>query len=402
MSQAPVRPSMSGNTRTGLDLLGREWPRTFRQSNVGLLAHPASVDRSLHHAVDLFLCSKKFRLRSLFGPQHGLRGETQDNMIEWGGYRDPRTGLKVYSLYGDTRKPRPEMLQGIDLMVVDLQDVGSRYYTFIWTLALVMEACRDNGKPVLVLDRPNPISGSGVEGPVLNPAYASFVGLRPLPVRHGMTIAEIALYLKDRYYADLDLHIIPMAGWRRTLWFDQTGLPWVPPSPNMPTLDTAVVYPGMCLLEGTNLSEGRGTTRPFEIFGAPFIDPEKLVTRLNAFRLKGVVFRALHFQPTFQKHAGQLCGGAQIHVTDRSRFKPFLTAAAVLEAALELWPKHFSWNRPPYEYENVLFPIDILAGTDRFRRDLEAGRSLKEMEAWWNEEMAQFKKSIINTYRLYK
>ncbi|GAB4491185.1 MAG: DUF1343 domain-containing protein [Thermodesulfovibrionales bacterium] len=374
----------------------------FRNCTVGLLAHPASVDRSLRHAVDRFLASKKFRLAALFGPQHGFRGETQDNMIEWGGYRDPVTGLAVYSLYGETRKPRPEMLQGLDLMVVDLQDVGSRYYTFIWTLALVIEACQEQSIPVLVLDRPNPITGSATEGPVLDPAYASFVGLRPLPVRHAMTIAEIALYLKDNYYPALDLHLIPMDGWRRAMWFDQTGLPWVLPSPNMPTLDTAVVYPGMCLLEGTNLSEGRGTTRPFEIFGAPFIEPEKLVQRLGAFRLPGVVFRTLHFLPTFQKHSGSLCGGSQIHVTDRKRFRPFLTAAAVLKAVIELWPAKFAWKQPPYEYEEKLLPIDILAGTDRLRKDLEQGRSLKEMEAWWAAEADRFRKSISNNYKIYK
>lgn len=393
---------MSGSTRTGLDLFEKKWPRRFKNCSVGLLAHPASVDRSLCHAVERFLASKKFRLAALFGPQHGFRGETQDNMIEWGGYRDPVTGLPVYSLYGETRKPRPEMLQDLDLMVVDLQDVGSRYYTFIWTLALVIEACQEQSVPVLVLDRPNPITGTATEGPVLEPGYASFVGLRPLPVRHAMTIAEIALYLKDKYYPALDLHIIPMDRWRRAMWFDQTGLPWVLPSPNMPTLETAVVYPGMCLLEGTNLSEGRGTTRPFEIFGAPFIEPEKLVQRLDAFRLAGVVFRALHFLPTFQKHSGSLCGGAQIHVTDRKRFRPFLTAAAVLKAVIELWPAKFAWKQPPYEYEDKLLPIDILAGTDRFRKHLEQGRSLKEMEAWWAAEADRFRKSINNNYNIYK
>jgi uncharacterized protein YbbC (DUF1343 family) len=293
------------------------------------------------------------------------------------------------------------MLMNVDAMVIDMQDVGSRYYTFIWTMALVMEACQEQGKAVVILDRPNPIGGDMTEGPVLRPEFASFVGLRRLPVRHGMTIAEIALYLMDVYYPSLDLYVIKMTGWKRRMWFDDTGLPWVLPSPNMPTLDTAAVYPGMCLLEGTNLSEGRGTTRPFEIFGAPFIKSEKFVDRLRAFRLPGVVFRPLHFLPTFQKHAGKICGGAQIHVTDRNRFKPFKTAAAILKSVRELYPKYFSWNKPPYEYEAKLLPIDILAGTDRLREDIDRGQALNTMEAWWNRESRDFDRKIREKYLIY-
>ena len=262
-------------------------------------------------------------------------------MIEWEGYRDPVTGLPVYSLYGKSRKPLPGMLKNTDAIVVDMQDVGARYYTFIWTMALVMEACQENNKAVVVLDRPNPIGGEMTEGPVLQPEYTSFVGLHSLPVRHGMTIAEIALYLKDLYYPALELHIIPMKGWKRQMWFDETGLPWVLPSPNMPTLETAAVYPGMCLLEATNLSEGRGTTRPFEIFGAPFIKPDILAKRLADIRLPGVVFRPLNFLPTFQKYAGRLCGGCQIHVTNRRKFKPFKTAAAILQVRQGALSKRF-------------------------------------------------------------
>jgi len=282
-----------------------------------------------------------------------------------------------------------------------MQDVGSRYYTFIWTMALVMEACQEQNKSVVVLDRPNPIGGEIIEGPVLQPEFSSFVGLRSLPVRHGMTIAEVALYLKDSYYAGLALHIISMEGWTRRMWFEDTGLPWVLPSPNMPTVETAAVYPGMCLHEATNLSEGRGTTRPFEIFGAPFIGPDMLLKRLKEQQLPGVIFRPLYFLPTFQKHAGSLCGGAQLHITDRKNFKPFKTAATILKSIKELYPKDFSWNQPPYEYEEVHLPIDILSGSDRFRKDIEDGSELDTMEARWNKELSHFNREIRIKYLLY-
>jgi len=293
------------------------------------------------------------------------------------------------------------MLKDVDLLVVDLQDVGSRYYTFIWTLELCMQACHETGKAVIVLDRPNPLTGLGTEGPVLDPEYASFVGQRPLPVRHGMTIGEIGLYLCAEFYPGLDYRVVTMTGWSRKQWFDETGLPWVLPSPNIPTLDTALVYPGMCLLEGTNLSEGRGTTRPFEIFGAPFVHPETLVRVLDEFRLPGVAFRPLSFLPTFQKHANMLCGGAQIHVTDRGRFKPFKTGIAVLKAIHNTWPREFAWKQPPYEYEEIKMPVDILAGTDRLRKGIEAWKDLDEMEAWWKTESRAFER-VRKRYLIYK
>lgn len=335
----------------GLDMFEKYWPGKLRGSCIGLLVHPGSVNRRLEHAVTLFLRSRRFKLKALFGPQHGIRGETQDNMVEWKGFKDKTTGLPVYSLYSHTRKPEPTMLKDIDVIVIDLQDVGSRYYTFTWTMELCMQACLEMDKSVVVLDRPNPLGGATIEGPVLETYYASFVGQRPLPVRHGMTIGEIGSYLREEFYSSLNFHVIPMHGWRRKMWFDETGFPWVMPSPNMPTLDTAAVYPGMCLLEGTNLSEGRGTTRPFEIFGAPFIEPDVLVKRLKEFRLPGVAFRPLYFQPIFQKHAGRLCGGAQIHVTNRERFKPFKTGVAIIKTVHDLYPEHFKWKQPPYEYE---------------------------------------------------
>jgi uncharacterized protein YbbC (DUF1343 family) len=392
---------MPSIVKNGIDLLEKKWPSQLKNARVGLLVHPASISSSFSHTLDICMKYDRFALTSIFGPQHGLWGQTQDNMIEWQGFRDKKTGLPVYSLYGTTRKPCREMLEGIDVMVIDLQDIGSRYYTFIWTMALVMEACEEMGKSVVVLDRPNPITGRHIEGPVLSPEFASFVGLHRLPVRHGMTIGEMGLYFKDTYYPELDFFVIPMRGWKRIMWFDHTRLPWVLPSPNMPTLETATVYPGMCLLEGTNLSEGRGTTRPFEIFGAPFIDPPTLVENLHDQRLPGVIFRPLHFLPTFQKHAGKVCGGAQIHVLERERFRPFKTATAILKVTYELYPDKLRWKSPPYEYEKKLLPIDILAGTDRLRKDIEKGRDLAFMESWWNKDLHDFDEKIRSKYLIY-
>jgi uncharacterized protein YbbC (DUF1343 family) len=386
---------------TGLDIFEKNWPRKLKGARAGLLVHPASVSNSLEHAVDLFMKSKKLRLSALFGPQHGIRGETQDNMIEWEGFRDKRTGLPIYSLYGQTRKPDRTMLRDVDVMVIDMQDVGSRYYTFIWTMELCMQACIEAGKSVVILDRPNPIGGLRTEGPVLDMNYASFVGRRPMPVRHGMTIGEIGSYLKNEFYPSLDFHVIELQGWTRDMWFDETGLPWVIPSPNMPTSDTAMVYPGMCLLEGTNLSEGRGTTRPFELFGAPYADPDILLKRLKAFKLAGVIFRPTYFQPTFQKHAGELCGGAQIHVINREKYRPFKTGVAIIKAVHDLYPDHFEWKQPPYEYVTDKLPIDVLAGTDRLRNDIERGRSLNGMEEWWKAQCLEFNKKVRKKYLIY-
>lgn len=388
--------------KTGLDRFEREWPKALQGARAGLLVHPASVNRALVHAADLLLKSRKVKLTALFGPQHGILGETQDNMVEWSGFRDRKTGLQAYSLYGTTRKPTAAMLKDIDVLIVDLQDVGSRYYTFIWTMELCMQACLERGKALVVLDRPNPVNGKQVEGPVLDMRFASFVGQRPLPVRHGMTMGEIGHYLKTEFYPPADFHVIPVQGWPRDRWFDGTGLPWVLPSPNMPTLETAAVYPGMCLLEGTNVSEGRGTTRPFEIFGAPFIDPDMLVARLRESGLAGVRFRPLSFLPTFQKHAGKLCGGAQIHVTDRTRFRPFKTGAAVVKAVHDLYPRRFRWKKPPYEYEGKKMPIDILTGSDRFRNDIEKGTPLHKMEERWNEELSRFQIQVRRNYLIYR
>lgn len=392
---------MNNSVQTGLDVFEKKWPKELKGASAGLLVHPASVNRRLEHAVDLFKKTRLCEPKALFGPQHGIFGETQDNMVEWKGFRDKKTGLPVHSLYSEIRKPQPGMLKDVDVLVIDMQDVGSRYYTFIWTMELCMQACTELGKAVIILDRPNPIGGILTEGALLDISYSSFVGQRRLPVRHGMSIGEIGEYFKNEFYPSLNLWVIPVQGWERKMWFDETGLPWVMPSPNMPTLDTAVVYPGICLLEGTNLSEGRGTTRPFEIFGAPFIEPESLVERLNEFKLPGVLFRPMYFEPAFQKHAGKLCGGAQIHVTDREKFRPFKTGVAVLKSVHDLYHRNFRWKRPPYEYEMKKMPVDILAGTERLRKDIESGVRLNNMEEWWSGQCREFISGIRSKYLMY-
>ncbi len=347
-----------------VDHLAEVWPKKFRGARIGALLHPASVSSNLEHASRILERhhGDLLRLGAFFGPQHGFLGQTQDNMVEWKSYEHPRLHIPVYSLYGEHREPTAEMLNGLDVLVVDLQDIGSRYYTFIWTLYLCMRACERCGVAVVVFDRPNPINGVTTEGPALNPKYKSFVGMHPLPIRHGRTIGELAQQFRDEAFPNCELSVLPVKNWDRATWFDQTGLPWVMPSPNMPTLDTATVYPGMCLLEGTNISEGRGTTRPFEIFGAPFIDAQKLCSELNALRMPGVFFRENYFQPTFHKFAGELCGGAQLHVTERDTFQPFQTGLEIIRLMRNLYPYQLEWKQPPYEYETEKLPIEALLG----------------------------------------
>jgi len=347
-----------------LDHLRELWPEKLRGARIGALLHPASVSSKLEHASRILerLNGDLFKIAAFYGAQHGFLGQTQDNMVEWKSYEHPRLGVPVYSLYGEHREPTKEMLQDVDVLLVDLQDVGARYYTFIWTLYLCMRACEKHGAQVVVLDRPNPINGVTVEGPIIESGYESFVGMHPIPVRHGRTIGELAQQFRDEAFPKCPLSILPMKNWERAMWFDQTGLPWVMPSPNMPTLETATVYPGMCLLEATNISEGRGTTRPFEIFGAPFIDAETLCRELNSLKLSGVFFRENYFQPTFQKFAGQLCGGAQLHVLDRDAFRSFQTGVEIIRSIRKLYPNSFEWKQPPYEYEREKLPIQILLG----------------------------------------
>ena len=363
----------------------------LRGHRIGLLAHQASVDARLDHAVELLGDVRGARLSALFAPEHGLWGAAQD-LVHIAATRDPPTGMRVVSLYGERREPTPAMLRGLDVLVIDLQDVGSRYYTYQWTTALAMRACARAGVRVLVLDRPNPLGGEIVEGNVPEPAYASFVGLYPLAARPGMTMGEIARYLHQVHGVGDGVEVIGMRGWRRSMVWEDTGLPWVAPSPNMPTPDTARVYPGGCLIEGTNLSEGRGTTRPFEWVGAPWLDAHSFAGRLTAEGLPGVVFRPARFRPTFQKWAGQVCGGVQLHVTDRGRFKPFLTGLAVIAIARRLAKRAFRWRRPPYEFEHRLLPIDILLGTTRIRRAIERGQPLEDIERSWQPDLSRWRR----------
>jgi uncharacterized protein YbbC (DUF1343 family) len=389
-----VRP-----VESGLEVLVRRRRGLLRGRRVALLTHQASIDSRYEHAVTLVRDLRAVKVRTLLAPEHGLWGAPQDHI--WiDGTRDPGTGLPVWSLYGARREPTDAMLRGIDTVVVDLQDVGSRYYTFIWTMALAMRACARNGVHVVVLDRPNPLGGAIVEGNVADPSFASFVGLYPLAIRHGLTIGEIAGYLNERHGIGCRLTVVPMRGWRRKMLWEDTGLPWVPPSPNMPTLDTARVYPGGCLIEGTNLSEGRGTTRPFEWIGAPYLDAQRYAAALERERLPGVRFRPARFQPTFQKWAGRLCDGVQIHVTDAARFKPFLTGLAEIAVARRLAPRGFLWRRPPYEFEKRRMPIDILCGTDAIRRAIERGTPLPAIERAWQRDLERWKR-LRARYLLY-
>jgi len=376
---------------TGLDVLLDERRSLLRGRRIGLLAHQASVSRRLEHAAVLLHDARGVRLTRLFAPEHGLWGAAQDH-APIAGDRDPVTGLGVTSLYGARREPTPAMLAGLEALVIDLQDVGSRYYTFVWTMALAMRACARAGVEVIVLDRPNPLGGDVVEGNIPDPAFASFVGLYPLPTRHGLTIGEAARWLALAHGLRPRLTVVPMRGWRRRMLWEDTGVPWVAPSPNMPTPDTARVYPGGCLYEGTNLSEGRGTTRPFEWVGAPYLDAHAYAEALAAVRLPGVRFRPARFIPTFHKWAGRLCGGVQIHVTDAGRFRPFATGLAIIATARRLAPRRFAWRMPPYEFERRRLPIDILLGTDRIRRALERGRGIAELEREWAGDLARWKR----------
>lgn len=376
--------------KPGLDVVFERYRGLVRGKRIGLIVNPASVNRTFQHASDLFLASPDCHLVALFGPQHGLSSTTQDNMIEWEGGRDERTGLPVYSLYGATRIPTEEMVRDVDVLVCDLPDVGTRVYTFAATMANCMIAARQYDKEMIVLDRPNPIGGVQVEGGLVEPGFESFVGMFPIPLRHGMTMGELALLFNEAFGIGCRLSVVPMDGWQRQMWYDQTGLPWIMPSPNMPTLDTATVYPGTVLVEGTLLSEGRGTTRPFELIGAPFIDPYRLVKQLAGEKLPGVFFRPCFFAPTFQKHQGKVCGGVQIHVLDRQQFKPVITGIALLKTIHRLYPDQFAWRQPPYEYVYDKLPFDVIAGSDRLRQQIVADIPLAEIEASWQSDLTRF------------
>jgi uncharacterized protein YbbC (DUF1343 family) len=375
---------------TGLEGLLDRISQGTVHGRVGLVSNPASVDAELTHAADRLANAPGVTLAALFGPQHGFRSDLQDNMIETPHGDDRARRVPVYSLYSETREPTAEMLKGLDFLVIDLQDIGTRIYTYVYTMANCLRACARHGVRAVVCDRPNPIGGARVEGPMLRDGWTSFVGQFPIPMRHGMTIGELARLFNEHFGIGTELDVVPMEGWRREMYFDQTGLPWVMPSPNMPTLDSAIVFPGAVLFEGTNISEGRGTTRTFELIGAPWIDGERLAEAMNRRNLPGVRFRPVFFEPTFQKHAQKTCGGCQIHVLDRAAFEPVASGVALLEEFRRQNPGRFGWKPPPYEYEHERLAIDLLFGSDALRQGLEAGRSADQIYGSWDADVRAF------------
>jgi uncharacterized protein YbbC (DUF1343 family) len=367
----------------------------LRGKRVGLVSNPASVDSQLRHIVDVMFAEPQIEVAALFGPQHGFRSDVQDNMIEtphaeFGDGTARRVPL--FSLYSDTREPTAKMLRDVDVLVIDLQDIGTRIYTYMYTMANCMRAARRHGVKVVVCDRPNPIGGVEIEGITLEPGNESFVGQFPIPTRHGMTIGELARLFNEHFAIGADLEVIAMDGWDRRMYWDDTGLPWVMPSPNIPTLDSAIVFPGTVHIEGTQASEGRGTTRPFELVGAPWVRAEAFAAGLNRRGLPGVHFRAVVFEPTFQKHARVACGGCQIHILDRHAFRPVLTGMAVIDALRATNPSAFAWKRPPYEYENDKEPIDVIAGSPSFRKAIDAGERAEQIAASWAATVEDFRR----------
>jgi uncharacterized protein YbbC (DUF1343 family) len=387
--------------KIGLENFLENPPAGIARARWGLLSHPPAVDARLWPARQVISTKNPGQLTALFGPQHGFQGDKQDNMVESDHARDPDLDIPIYSLYGETRTPTPEMLADIDVLLIDLNDVGTRVYTYGATLSYCLAACGRAGKPVIVLDRPNPINGRLIEGNLLDPDCASFVGLHPIPQRHGLTLGEMARMIVGAFGVAAELSVAPVTGWRRGMWFDQTGLPWVMPSPNMPTLDTATVYPGQVLWEGTNISEGRGTTRPFELFGAPFIDPAALAERFAGRDLPGVVFRPAAFEPTFNKWAGKLCLGGQLHVIDREVFRPVKTSLALLQDVAALWPGDFRPSDPPYEYEFERRPLDLIVGSKQVVDRVLAGEDLDQIEAEWERDLAVYR-DLVDDWCLYR
>ncbi len=380
---------------TGLEQLLGHPSRYLKGRRLGLVGNQTSVTADLTHAASALARLEGFELVRLFAPEHGFHGVAQDMEAVAPG-TDPLTGLPVHSLYGDdahTLTPDPGLFEDLDGLLFDIQDIGARYYTFIYTLANCMQAAGQAGVPVVVLDRPNPINGLQTEGNRVRPGYFSFVGQYPLLNRHGLTVGELARMFRDHFGIACDLTVVPMQGWNRAMWFDQTGLPWVPPSPNMPTLATATVYPGLCLIEGTRCSEGRGTTRPFEQAGAPGVDAVRLAETLNRLRLPGVRFRPVWFKPTFQKHAGRVCGGVFLHVTDRESFRPVLSGLAVICTLAAEFPDQFAWRTEPYEFVSDRPAIDLLYGHNGLREHLESGQEVlgreePRMEDWVEDQQA--------------
>lgn len=388
-------------TILGVERLLNKKVDLLKGQRIGLVCNPASVlPDSFVHVADAFESNDAINVTSYFGPQHGIRGDVQYNMIETPHVRDTRTGKMIYSLYSETRVPTEEMCRDIDTFVVDLQDVGCRIYTYTYTMANCMIAAAKFGKKVVVCDRPNPITGIHVEGNVTEKEFTSFVGQFELPTRPGMTIGEMAKMFNEHWNIGCDLEVVEMEDWRREMWFEETGLPWIIPSPNIPTVDTCVVFPATVHLEGTELSEGRGTTKPFELNGAPYIDPHAWAEALTAFDFPGVKFRHAYFEPSFSEFAGQTCAGVQLHVTDREAFTPVIVGIAMVKTAFDMYPDNFQWRQNEYEYEFGKNAFDVVSGTDKIRKAFEAGESLEEISSAWSARFDDFV-TLREKYLLY-
>ena len=376
--------------RLGIDKLTAMKFKPIHGARIGLCTNISSCDSYLNPTITALSTAPHVNLKVVFAPEHGAFGALQDQ-IKADSFREAQTGLTVHSIYKDRLVADDAIDQAVDVLVIDLQDIGTRYYTFAWSALLLIEQMARLGKKVIVLDRPNPLNGTTIQGPVLAEQLISFVGLYPVPVRHGLTIAELCVLACSEMDIDVDLDVIKMTGWRRTCYFDETGLPWTVPSPNMPHLDTALVYPGLCLLEGTNISEGRGTTRPFELFGAPWIQPEALVTALRKKKIKGAQFRPTYFIPTFHKYRGERCGGAQIYVTKRAVFNPVTVGLEIIQTIKTLYEKKFSWRKPPYEFEKKRMPFDILIGNTWVRKAIDKRKTVSWIKAQWLPELRMFR-----------
>ncbi len=376
--------------KLGLEKILDEQIGLLKNLRIGLICNQASINHQFQHAADLFFENERINLTALFGPQHGIRGDVQDNMIETAHGTDKRTDLPVYSLYSETREPTEAMLKDVDALVFDLQDVGCRVYTFIYTMANAMKACAKFGKKMIVLDRPNPINGVNIEGNLLETGHESFVGQFSIPMRHGLTVGELAKLFNEEFYLNCELEIVSMDNWSRKDFFDETDAPWAMPSPNMPTVDTTIVFPATVYLEGTQVSEGRGTTRPFEFVGAPYIEANELADALASLHLSGAVFRPVNFLPTFQKHAGKTCGGVFVNVADREAFEPVLAGIAIIKTIRDLYENDFSWKTTAYEYEFDRNPFDVIAGTTKIREMIESGSPLKDIKLSWQTDVNIF------------
>ena len=377
----------------GSDILLRDQKNILKGKRVGILGHQASLDSKGRHILDLLIGAKEWKVTTLFGPEHGLTTQAQDMEPVSSGVHKP-TGLPIYSLYGHSEKelkPTEEMFSNIDTLVIDLQDIGARYYTYIWTTTMCMEVATQFKKEVIVLDRSNPINGITVEGELNEKGYTSFVGLHPLPVRHAMTIGEMAKYVNDIDDIGCDLTVIPMEGWRREWYWEETGLKWINPSPNMRSPMQAILYPGLCLLEGTNISEGRGTDFPFEIFGAPFVEPNDVMDELREQKIGGLEMEPVAFTPTMQKWAGKSCKGVRFKITDREIFRPYVAGLAVIAALYNLYhDKGFKWRVEAYEFIEDIPAIDLLTGGTTVRQGLEKHLPLQELLEWVGEPSSQF------------